>query len=218
MRKNCLFIILIIFISIFVCNAQDTVSADSFFSQVSANFGAIRDYTATIQIRSANSGDLIMEGTVIYRRPVFLRIDFTGGQVFVANNEKIAWYIPSYSFILEQEINSKSDATLEGLASAKGLNYLSAYSASFPEGPDMVSLQSGSGELVYKLSLLSSSGYRSIELAINSNMMIRRIKTSSYIVDYTNIQINTNIAKAQFDYTLPSNANVYENFLYEPTN
>jgi outer membrane lipoprotein-sorting protein len=217
MKRKCLFLILIFFISASLVNAQDTSSADAFFSQVSANFGSIRDYQANIQIRSAGSGNLIMEGTVIYRRPIFLKIDFTGGQVFVANNEKVIWYVPSYSFILEQELYPKSDSSLQSLASSKGLNYLrNHYSTSFVSGPDMTPLDNGSGELVYKLRLFS--GGRTIEISINSHMMIRRIVTGSYIVDYTNIQINTNIASEQFDYTPPSNANVYENFLYEPAN
>ncbi len=216
MKSKWLFLILIFLVSSSIVNAQDTGNADAFFSQVSANFGSIRDYQANIQIRGASSGNLIMEGTVIYRRPIFLRIDFTGGQVFVANNEKVIWYIPSYSFILEQELYPKSDSSLQSLASSKGLNYLrNRYSASFTNGPNMVPLDAGSGELVYKLRL-SSGRSRTIEISINSHMMIRRIVTGSYIVDYTNIQINTNIASEQFDYTPPSNANVYENFLYEP--
>lgn len=217
MKIKPIFIILTLLIFPLTGSAQETETAEDFFSRVSSNFGSIMDYKATIQIRDTDSGNLIMEGSVIYRRPIFLKIDFTGGQIFVANNEMVAWYVPSYSFILEQELNPKSESSLESLASSKGLNYLrDYYTAIFPQGPEMVPIEEGSGEMVYKLDLVSSSSRR-IELDINSNMMIRRIKTDSYIVDYTNIQINTNIPKEQFDYTLPSNANVYKNFLHEPT-
>ena len=213
MKRNCFFIIIIFLISVSLCNAQEFITGNTFFSQVSDNFSTIMDYRATIEIRDTESGDLKMQGTVIYKRPNLLRIDFSGGQVFISNNEKMLCYIPAYSFVLEQEFKQDNQIIIE---TSKGLDYLdNNYSASFVESPNMVPLEEGSSEMVYKLNLFSSHArFRELEVSIDSNMMIRRIITNTIIIEYKNIQINTNLVTQQFNYIPPSSVTVVEDFLY----
>ncbi len=213
MKRNCFFIIIVFLISVSLCNAQELITGNAFFSQVSDNFSTIMDYRATIEIRDAESGDLKMQGTVIYKRPNLLRIDFTGGQVFISDNERMLCYIPTYSFILEQEFKQDNQTIID---TSKGLDYLdNNYSASFVESPEMVPLEEGSTEMVYKLNLFSSRArFRELEVSIDSNMMIRRIITITIIIEYKNIQINTNLAAQQFNYIPPSSVSVVEDFLY----
>jgi outer membrane lipoprotein-sorting protein len=207
------FIIIIYLISTFLCYSQDLITGDAFLTQVSEHFTTIMDYRATIEIRDAVTGDLKMTGTVIYKRPDLLRIDFSRGQVFVSNSEGMLFYTPEYSFVLKQDIEQTNTEVAEIV---KGLDYLeNTYSASFVDSPEMMPLEENSEEMVYKLNLFSSfARFREIEVSINSNMMIRRIITNTIIVDYKNIQINTNLLKQQFDYIPPSSAVIVQNFLY----
>lgn len=207
------FLTILYIISALFCNAQDLITGDDFLSQASEYFTTISDYRAEIEIRDVLSGELKMRGTVIYKKPNLLRIDFSGGQVFVSNGERMLFYAPEYSFVLNQEIEHSNTDLSEII---KGLDYLeNTYSASFVESPEMLPIDEDSEELVYKLNLFSSfARFREIELSINSNMMIRRMKTNTIIVDYKNIQINTNLLKQQFNYIPPSSATIIQDFLY----
>jgi len=215
MKNKYVYIILIFLVSAFLCNAQELITGDAFLSQVSDHFRTIMDYSATIEIRDVDSGELKLQGTVFYKRPNLLRINFSGGRVFVSNEERMLYYTPSHSFVLKQTLNQNSE-TPDEIEVIKGLEYLdNSYSASFVESLEMMPLEEGSSEMVYKLNLFSSfARFKEIEVSINSNMMIRRIITNTIIIDYKNIQVNTNILEQNFDYIPPSSVTVIEDFLY----
>ncbi|MBL8966341.1 MAG: outer membrane lipoprotein carrier protein LolA, partial [Spirochaetaceae bacterium] len=53
--------------------AQDILTADQFFAQVSERYAQINDYEGRIAIQA---GKETMSGVIAYRSPSFLRIDF----------------------------------------------------------------------------------------------------------------------------------------------
>jgi outer membrane lipoprotein-sorting protein len=187
---------------------------------VSENYSTIRDYEATITIRSGNSD---MAGNVSYLSPSFLRIDFTrpADQVIVFNGDVLIIYLPEYRSVLNQNIGA-------GMASAQGLSLLRRnYVSSFVTGPNPESLDSSSSEKVIKLRLTRrfvSEGFREIILSINPNTkMIRRIEgrtigESELRFDFTNIKTNIGIPEARFAYDTPPSANMYNNFLFRDSN
>lgn len=218
-----------ILISIFSNFAQEFLTPADYFDQVSSKFSNMTDYQAIISIYNQTTDSdgntqrsLLMKGNLIYRNPDKLRIDFTspGTQVFVTNGEMLIWYIPAYSFVLQQKLRWKSPETMNMLT-AQGLQYIkNNYNMAYTVGPDPVPLDTNSGEMVYKLKCFSSSSsYRQLEISITLNGMIRRVIGTTYsrtfVIDYENISINRSIPLERFDYTPPPNANVYENFLYE---
>jgi outer membrane lipoprotein-sorting protein len=84
-----------------------------------------------------------------------------------------------------------------------------------------VPLDDKSRELVTKLKFqsLSVDGFRRLEIAFDSNLMIRRVTGSTgartIMMDIRNVKTNQGLPDARFDYRPPASANVYRNFLYE---
>jgi outer membrane lipoprotein-sorting protein len=194
---------------------------------VSENYSTIRDYEASITIRSGNN-DMI--GNVSYLSPSFLRIDFTrpADQVIVFNGDALIVYLPEYRSVLHQSINRRPGASGVGLASAQGLSLLRRnYVSSFVTGPNPEPLDSTSAERVIKLRLTRrfvSEGFREIILSINPNTkLIRRIEGRTIAegelrFDFTNIKTNLGIPEARFAYDTPPSANMYNNFLFRDSN
>ena len=68
-----------VFVSLFLLvsalsYSQSILTAAAFFQTVSAEYGKINDYEASIEISAAKN---IMEGKVSFKRPDLLRIDFS---------------------------------------------------------------------------------------------------------------------------------------------
>ena len=203
--------------------AQEMLTAESFFDEVSERYGKLQDYTARISI---TKGQEVMKGRLSYKTPNMLRIDFTdpAEQVLVTDGEELTVYIPRYEVILLQKLKRRSQAALANLVSAQGLTLLKkSYSVAYLVGQDYVPLDEGSREMVKKLRLSSrstSEGFRQVVLAVGRNGMIRRItgvtlNYEEFVMDLTDVVVNQNIPDTRFKYDAPAYANVYQNFLFD---
>ncbi|MCL1817700.1 MAG: outer-membrane lipoprotein carrier protein LolA [Spirochaetaceae bacterium] len=211
----------LLFISALPLPAQEITTAENFFDQVAEVYGEIRDYIAKVTITQEKE---TMNGTLYYKTPNLLRIDFTSPaeQVLVTDGAKLTVYIPLYRVVMSQTLRRRSAASL---ATKQGLVMLRRnYSIAFLEGPNKVPLDGPSSIPVTKLKLIwrtNSEGFREMVLAINSQNMICRIDavTIGYQkiqFNFEDIRINQNIPDARFKYDAPASANVQENFLFEP--
>ena len=216
-------LISVIFILIFQFSAiygQEIITAQRHMELVSGYYAGIRDYEASVTIRSGNSN---MVGRISYLAPSFIRIDFSqpSGQVIVFNSESLTIYIPDMRAVLNQPLARGRRAS--GGTSGLGLTLLkNNYVASFLESPYPVPLE-GSGERVIKLRLTRRSnaeGFREIILSINpETKLIRRMEgrtlsDSEVTFNFSNIRINQGIPEQRFLYDPPSGASTYHNFLF----
>jgi outer membrane lipoprotein-sorting protein len=204
--------------------AQEILTAENFFDQVSETYGEVRDYIAKVTITQEKE---VMSGTLYYKAPNLLRIDFSSPaeQVLVSDGGKLTVYIPLYRVIMAQTLRRRSAGALPSVVSRQGLTLLKRnYYMAFLEGPGRVPLDPGSSLMVTKLKLTwrtNSEGFREMILAVNSQNMICRIDaiTVGYQkiqFNFEDIRINQNIPDARFKYDPPASANVQENFLFEP--
>ena len=221
-KKLFIFLFIIIFPVLF-CSAQEKIiTAQDYLNIVSANYAGIEDYEAKVVITKDKEK---MSGTLFYKSPSLLRINFSEprNQVLVVDKEKLVIYIPKYPVIMEQKLKKRSGSSEAGLASREGLKLLKQnYAVAYLEGQDYVPLEEGSTEMVIKLKFVwksASEGFRQIVMSVGENNLIRRMVgvTSDYTkiqFDFTDIVINTGIPDARFDYDTPATANVFENFLF----
>ncbi len=216
-------IVILILSTCGVLSAQEILTAENYFDEVSARYGKIQDYTASISI---TQGETVMAGVLYYKNPNLLRIDFTDPeeQVLVTNGLELTIYIPKYEVILVQRLRRRSQAALASMASEQGLNLLKKnYGVAYLSGPEFIPLEEGSQEQVRKLKLESRStaeGFRQIVLAIGRTGLIRRITGvtigyEEFMLDLTDIVVNQNIPDTRFEYDSPPYANVYNDFLFE---
>ena len=203
--------------------AQDILTAERFFDEVSERYGKLQDYSARIVI---TKGQEVMKGKLFYKSPNKLRIDFSepAEQVLVTDGEELTVYIPKYEVILLQKLKRRSQAALANLVSSQGLNILKKnYSVAYQTGPDEAVLEEGSREMVRKLRLSSrstSEGFRQVIVAVGRNGMIRRItgitlNYEEFVMDLADTVVNQNIPDTRFQYDAPAYANVYQNFLFD---
>jgi len=226
LRHSPIFFYIIVILILSTCgllSAQEILTAENYFDEVSARYGKIQDYTASISI---TQGETVMAGVLFYKNPNLLRIDFTDPeeQVLVTNGLELTIYIPKYEVILVQRLRRRSQAALASMASEQGLNLLKKnYGVAYLSGPEFIPLEEGSQEQVRKLKLESRStaeGFRQIVLAIGRTGLIRRITGvtigyEEFMLDLTDIVVNQNIPDTRFEYDSPPYANVYNDFLFE---
>jgi outer membrane lipoprotein-sorting protein len=204
--------------------ADDILTADQYFLQVSDRYAQIKDYEAHIAITAGKNAP--MTGTIVYKAPSLLRIDFIQppDQVISFNGEQLQVYIPSLHAILAQSTQTKSGAGGAALASKEGLKMMRRnYTVAYVTGPNAVALDPNSMEFVVSLVLNRknvSEGYRTLKLSIDpGTKLIRRIEgwtlsNDYFMFDFTNMKFNQNIADTRFEYDSPASANVYNNFLF----
>ena len=242
MHNTRLWLALLLFLAALTLSGQNFLTPARYFEQVSQKFSTIEDYQANITI-NLNEGELVMVGSVMYKSPNKLRIDFTEPreQVLAMDGQKLIVYIPTYSYALEQTLVRRSDASVALMASSQELSYLKDnYSVAYLIGPDAVPLSyepgsegkseedegpkvdSESEEMVMKLKFQSRSsaeGFRRLEIAFAESGFIRRVTGRSIgkqlTLDFTDVRINENIPDAKFEYKAPANANVFNDFLFE---
>ncbi|MDR0502570.1 MAG: outer membrane lipoprotein carrier protein LolA [Treponema sp.] len=220
-----IFLVLMLVLNIGLLYGQDIITAERYLEMVSDQYSIIKDYEASIVIRSGNTD---MTGTVNHLSPSFLRIDFTrpANQVIVYNGELLTIYLPEFRAVLSQTVNQtrRTGAAGAGIASAHGLSMLRRnYIPSYDVGPAPVPLDNNSQEMVVKLRLgrrTISEGFREIVLSINPDTrLIRRIEGRTIAegdvrFDFSNIKINQGIPEQRFIYDPPPNASMYNNFLF----
>jgi outer membrane lipoprotein-sorting protein len=203
--------------------AQSILTAASFFQTVSAEYGKIQDYEASVDIVAAKTP---MEGKVSFKRPNLLRIDFSNpeDQVITFNGDTLTIYLPGSDAVLEQSVDGADGAAGANLATPQGLSLMSRYySVAYEVGQDPVPFETGSDEMVVKLVLSrrnTSEAFRFIKLAIiPESKLIRSIEAvtpqgESFTFNFTNYIINAGITDQRFLYDPPSSANYYNNFLF----
>jgi outer membrane lipoprotein-sorting protein len=204
----------------FAVNAQEIMTAGSFFRSVSEFYGTIRDYEAQMNI---TQGRTTMAGRVSFKRPELLRIDFTSprDQVIVYNGDVLTIFLPDRQAILSQGASAAGRAG--SLATAQGLNLLSRYyTVAYETGQDAVPLEGDASEMVVKLVLTRrtvSEEFRSIVLSISpTTKLIRRVDATTtrgllFSFTFSNYLLNQGIADQRFIYDAPTSANEYNNFL-----
>ena len=221
MSKKWIFLLILLGLNIGILFGQEIITAERYLEMVSETYGAIRDFEASIAIRSGNAD---MVGTISHRSPSFLRIDFTrpADQVINFNGELLTIYLPEFRATLSQSINQTRRTPAGG--AAHGLTMLRRnYVPSFVTSPTPEPLESNYREMVVKLRLTRrsiSEGFREIILSINPDTrLIRRIEgrtiaDSEVRFDFTNIRVNQGIPELRFVYDAPPSANVFHNFLF----
>jgi outer membrane lipoprotein-sorting protein len=169
-----------------------------------------------------------MYGSVSYRSPVFLRIDFSSPaeQVIVFNGEMLTVYLPAYRAILNQQVTG-SRVGGAGMATGNGLILMRRnYAASFVTGPGPVALEGGGGEKVVQVRLTrryGSEGFREIIVSINPDTLVIRRMAGTTVAgglvqfDFTDVRANVGVPELRFVYESPPSANIYNNFLFRDT-
>jgi len=206
-------------------SAQDILTAEQFFARVSDRYATIEDYEANISISNAKQP---MTGKLYFKAPTLVRIDFSQPpeQVIVFDGERLVVYIPQYRAVLQQETGSAGlGAGAASLASREGLAMMKRnYSIAWESTPQMVDLDPGSTEKVYRMMLSRKSvseGFKTIRVSVSeSSLLIRRIEGWTVAnerigFDLTAVKLNQKIPAARFIYDAPASANVYNNFLFQ---
>ncbi len=219
-----LFLITLFLGTVLSVSGQEILTASQFFDSVSAGYGTIKDYTARLTIQTKKS---TMEGTLYYKTPNLLRIDFSQpkDQVINVNGKTLTIYIPSQNVVMVQELKKHNKASLAIMANEQGLLLLKkGYSVAYLKGPDPVPLDEGSKEMVVKLNLVwrgTDEGYRQIIMSVSKDGLIRRMKGitinyETFQYDFTDIKLNQDLPDARFQYDPPPSAYMMKNFLFEP--
>ena len=220
--KKTVFVSLFLLISA-LSYSQSILTAAAFFQTVSAEYGKINDYEASIEISAAKN---VMEGKVSFKRPDLLRIDFSKPeeQVICFNGDMLTIYLPGSSAILNQSVESSGAGSGANLATPQGLALMSRYySVAYAVGQEPVPLEDGSNEMVIKLILSrrnTSEAFRYLYLDIlPDSKLIRRIEAvtpqgEKFQFDFSNYVVNQGISDQRFIYDPPTSANNYNNFLF----
>jgi outer membrane lipoprotein-sorting protein len=205
--------------------AQEIVSAEKFLDAVSKQFGAITDMEADIAFTSGGNG--AWRGTLSYRTPLYLRIDFSNpkGQFIAIDAEQLVIYVPSLNVVMVQALKKRSSGQLAEMITAKGLGMLTRnFSVAWATGPEPVPLDDGSPEMVYKLKLtprVASTGFRSMTLSVTRDRAFRRLEGvradgERQSLDYLGVRINQNLPDQRFRIDTPPDANIIPDFLFDP--
>ncbi len=204
--------------------AQDILTADRFFKDVSAKYSTIKDYEALV---SVIAGKQTMAGTVIYKAPSLMRMDFSdpASQVIVYDGQSMVIYVPEFRAILSQQTSTTSSAAA---ATGDGLRMLGRnYSITYETSPTPVPLPGSEAESVIRLTLSRltvAEGFRTITLSISpATLLIRRMDGRTLAgdlisYDFKNIRLDQDIPATRFIYDSPASANVYNNFLFSSEN
>ena len=213
------------FLGVGALSAQTLITADQFFSQLADKYALVSDYQADVQI---TAGHQPMTGTLLFKSPSLLRIDFSqpSDQVIVFDGKTLIVYLPQYRAVLRQDSTDQGISVgAATLASKEGLSLLRRnYTIGWEQSPNPEPLDPGSNELVYRLMLSRKSvseGYKNIRISVSADtMLIRRLEgwtvsNDKITFDFKNIQLNRGISDNRFVYNAPASANVYINFLFQ---
>ena len=205
--------------------AQEILSAEKFLDAVSQKFGAVKDLEADIAFSQGKNG--AWQGTLSYKTPLYLRIDFSvpKGQFLAIDAEQLVIYVPSLNVVMVQALKKRSSGQLAEMITAKGLGMLSRnFSVAWATGPDPVPLEEGSREQVFKLKLtprIASTGFRSMMLSVTKDYLVRRIEGvradgEKQALDYLDVRVNQNLPDQRFRIDTPPDANIIPDFLFDP--
>ena len=203
---------------------QEILTATEFYDLVAANYAEVTDYIAQMSWGDETGS---MNGTLYYKRPNLIRIDFEEpeDQVLVSNGELFMLYVPEFNVVLQQELRGAPAPAPGALATEEGLVIMRrSFDIAYLEGPELLPLDDDSDIFVTKLRLDAkqvSEGYRQIVLSVTSDGYIRRsvgtkVDWEEVQLDLTELQFNQSIPNSRFDYEPEASASIDENFLFEP--
>lgn len=204
--------------------AQDILTATEYYDAIAANYAEVTDYIAEMSWIDESGA---MNGTLFYKKPNLIRIDFAEPeeQVLVSNGELFMLYVPEFNVVLQQELRGAPSAAPGALATEEGLAIMRrTFDIAYLEGPELLPLEEDSDIFVTKLRLDAkqvSEGYRQIVLSITDEGYIRRIVGTKVDweevqLDLTELQFNQSIPNSRFDYESEASASIDENFLFDP--
>ncbi|MFP4382668.1 MAG: LolA family protein [Spirochaetia bacterium] len=219
MIKRFFILILLCIIGTGFLFSQDIQTASDYFDQIAEQY-AVTDYISDI-IYTHEEGS--QSGTLYYKEPNKLRIEFTNpkGQILNSDGRTVTAYFPNLRVALLSPLR-KGNTGLAGAVSGEGLNLMRQnYSISYLETRNPVPLEEDSDVMVVKLRLVprtSREGFRQLDISVGTDGYIRRIvglnqEYREIQLDFLNIRINPNIPDNFFDYDPPPEANVHNNFL-----
>ncbi len=223
-KKLIIVLISLTIFSVSFLSAQNLLTAEDYFDSISEYYGIVNDYEGDLKI---SYGDSDMEGTIYYKSPNLIRIDFTSpsDQVICSDGIELKIYVPHLATALVQELKKHSQTTVATMASEQGLQLIKlGYSISYLIGPDPVALEDESLEMVRKLKLewrTIDEGFREIQMSVGENNLIRRMTGvtkdfEKFELDLTGLKVNQNIPSARFEFDIPSDVSVTKNFLFDP--
>ena len=204
-------------------------TAPDFFQQVSEKYASINQYEATIKI-SANKSE--MEGSVSFKKPSMLRIDFTQpeNQVVVYNGTELLIYLPRSSAVLRQNVaveeDSSSAANAAQVLAPTGLSLMSRYySVQYENGPnpEPIDSENPKSKKVIKLLLTrknNAESFRMMNVAVDPKTLlivsINAVTTNDEVFSFSfeDYVLNEDIPDTRFLYDIPPDANEYNNFLF----
>ena len=209
---------------------QSMITAPDFFQQVSEKYASINQYEAKISI---DANKTKMEGSVSFKKPSMLRIDFSQpeNQVVVYNGTELLIYLPRSSAVLRQntavdnEQSSTTSAATQVLAPT-GLSLMSRYySVQYENGPTAEPFDSENpkSKKVIKLLLTrknNSESFRTMSIAIDPKTLliyaIDAVTTNdeNFSFVFEDYVLNEEIPDTRFLYDIPPDANEYNNFLF----
>jgi len=226
LNKKILIISMFILSPIFIFSQQ---TAGAFFQTISDKYADIDSYTATFKFTSGVRGNIIQEGKMYYKSPNLLRLDYTNpeNQVLNVNSTKLSIYVPAHGTLFEQTISSEEEAeTLQvsGLTSQGLTLFITNYSISYVNGPELEPLDENNPQDVYKLRLLPrkfSEPFQKIVMSLTSDGFIRRLESTTrtnevLIMDIVDIDTDEIIENNYFDYEAPPTATTITDFLFTP--
>lgn len=219
-----IFVILVLILAPVTASSQQILTAIEYFDRVGENYADITDYIAGYTWTDETGS---MFGTLFYKQPNLIRIDFESPKdmVLVSNGEVFMVYVPAFYVVLQQELRDIPGEAPGGLATPEGLAIMRRnFTIAYLEGPEPVPIEEGSDLLVTQLRLdrkQVTEGYRQLVLSVDEAGFIRRIVGTKIDweevqLDLDDIEINQNIPTARFDYSPEADASLYENFLFQP--
>ena len=219
-----IFAILILILAPATVSGQQVLTAIEYFDTIGVNYAEITDYIATMTWTDETGS---MSGTLYYKRPNLIRIDFDSPeeQVLVSNGELFMIYVPAFNGVHQQELRGIPGEAPGGLATPEGLSLMRRnFTIAYLEGPEPVPIEEDSDLLVTQLRLdrkQVTEGFRQIVLSVDETGFIRRILGTKVDweevqLDLDDMEINQNIPTARFDYPPEADASIYENFLFQP--
>ena len=207
--------------------SQDMQTAEQFFNQVSDRYAQVTDYEGQISI---NSGKQVMYGTIAFKSPTLLRIDFSqpAEQVIVYDGSRLPrLYSPVQGSALPGIRRHAQHGSWSRVPRRTHDDAAKRYTIAWETSPAPVPLDPGSSEQVERLSLVRknvSDGLKTIKLSINpETKLIRRIEgwtiaNEKIVFNFTGIKTNVGISANRFMYDTPATANIYNNFLFKSDN
>lgn len=226
LKKNSFYLILFLLSPILLFSQQ---TAGDYFKSISDKYAVIEAYSAGFKITSGVRANIIQEGTISYKSPNLLRLDYVSPeeQVFNVNARKISIYVPAHDTLFEQTINTEEEAlALEtsGLTSQGLALFSTNYSISYVNAPELEILDEENPVEVYKLRLMPrkyAEPFSKIIMSITSEGFIRRLESYTrndevIIFDIVDLNVNANINDTIFDYEAPPTATTLTDFLFTP--